>query len=295
MLKGTIIRLQGGFYDVMTESNQEIRCRARGNFRKRNISPVVGDDVVIQDQKDGTGYILEVEERQNHLVRPPIANIDQAFLLFSVKEPAFSYHLLDRFLVLIESKQIHPIIVLTKMDLLSEEETGPIQEAVARYRAIGYDVIETSTELSDGVDQVRGLFKEKTSVFAGQTGVGKSSLLNAVAPELELATGKISKSLGRGKHTTRHVTLIQLADGLVADTPGFSSLEFPQELEADELRWCFPEFVERHDDCKFRGCVHINEPGCAIKQAVEDGKIASTRYENYVTFMEELNDRKRRY
>lgn len=294
-MKGTIIRLQGGFYDVMTEEKQEIRCRARGNFRNRNISPVVGDDVDIQDQGDGTGYILAVDERSNHLVRPPIANIDQAFLLFSVKEPAFSFHLLDRFLVLIESKQVHPIIVLTKMDLLTEAELEPIQAAAALYRSIGYEVIETSTENGAGIEQIRGSFKDKTSVFAGQTGVGKSSLLNAVAPELELATGKISKSLGRGKHTTRHVTLITLADGLVADTPGFSSLEFPEELEVEEMRWCFPEFVERHDDCKFRGCAHLNEPGCAVKAAVEAGEIASTRYENYVTFMAELNDRQRRY
>ncbi|WP_214827036.1 ribosome small subunit-dependent GTPase A [Exiguobacterium sp. s26] len=294
-MKGTIIRLQGGFYDVMTEEKQEIRCRARGNFRNRNISPVVGDDVDIQDQGDGTGYILAVDERSNHLVRPPIANIDQAFLLFSVKEPAFSFHLLDRFLVLIESKQVHPIIVLTKMDLLTESEREKIHEAAALYRSIGYEVIETSTEDGSGIEQIRGSFKEKTSVFAGQTGVGKSSLLNAVAPELELATGKISKSLGRGKHTTRHVTLITLADGLVADTPGFSSLEFPEELEVEEMRWCFPEFVERHDDCKFRGCAHLNEPGCAVKTAVEAGEIASTRYENYVTFMAELNDRQRRY
>ncbi|WP_404353336.1 ribosome small subunit-dependent GTPase A [Exiguobacterium aurantiacum] len=294
-MKGTIIRLQGGFYDVMTEEKQEIRCRARGNFRNRNISPVVGDDVDIQDQGDGTGYILAVDERSNHLVRPPIANIDQAFLLFSVKEPAFSFHLLDRFLVLIESKQVHPIIVLTKMDLLTESELETIQAAAALYRSIGYEVIETSTENGAGIEQIRGSFKEKTSVFAGQTGVGKSSLLNAVAPELELATGKISKSLGRGKHTTRHVTLITLADGLVADTPGFSSLEFPEELEVEEMRWCFPEFVERHDDCKFRGCAHLNEPGCAVKAAVEAGEIASTRYENYVTFMAELNDRQRRY
>ncbi|WP_396129588.1 ribosome small subunit-dependent GTPase A [Exiguobacterium mexicanum] len=294
-MKGTIIRLQGGFYDVMTEEKQEIRCRARGNFRNRNISPVVGDDVDIQDQGDGTGYILAVDERSNHLVRPPIANIDQAFLLFSVKEPAFSFHLLDRFLVLIESKQVHPIIVLTKMDLLTESELETIQAAAALYRLIGYEVIETSTENGTGIEQIRGSFKEKTSVFAGQTGVGKSSLLNAVAPELELATGKISKSLGRGKHTTRHVTLITLADGLVADTPGFSSLEFPEELEVEEMRWCFPEFVERHDDCKFRGCAHLNEPGCAVKAAVEAGEIASTRYENYVTFMAELNDRQRRY
>lgn len=294
-MKGTIIRLQGGFYDVMTEEKQEIRCRARGNFRNRNISPVVGDDVDIQDQGDGTGYILAVDERSNHLVRPPIANIDQAFLLFSVKEPAFSFHLLDRFLVLIESKQVHPIIVLTKMDLLTESELETIQAAAALYRSIGYEVIETSTETGSGIEQIRGSFKEKTSVFAGQTGVGKSSLLNAVAPELELATGKISKSLGRGKHTTRHVTLITLADGLVADTPGFSSLEFPEELEVEEMRWCFPEFVERHDDCKFRGCAHLNEPGCAVKAAVDAGEIASTRYENYVTFMAELNDRQRRY
>ncbi|WP_138859629.1 ribosome small subunit-dependent GTPase A [Exiguobacterium mexicanum] len=294
-MKGTIIRLQGGFYDVMTEEKQEIRCRARGNFRNRNISPVVGDDVDIQDQGDGTGYILAVDERSNHLVRPPIANIDQAFLLFSVKEPAFSFHLLDRFLVLIESKQVHPIIVLTKMDLLTESEREKIHEAAALYRSIGYEVIETSTEDGSGIEKIRGSFKDKTSVFAGQTGVGKSSLLNAVAPELELATGKISKSLGRGKHTTRHVTLITLADGLVADTPGFSSLEFPEELEVEEMRWCFPEFVERHDDCKFRGCAHLNEPGCAVKAAVEAGEIASTRYENYVTFMAELNDRQRRY
>lgn len=294
-MKGTIIRLQGGFYDVMTEEKQEIRCRARGNFRNRNISPVVGDDVDIQDQGDGTGYILAVDERSNHLVRPPIANIDQAFLLFSVKEPAFSFHLLDRFLVLIESKQVHPIIVLTKMDLLTESERKPIHEAATLYRSIGYEVIETSTEDGSGIEQIRGSFKDKTSVFAGQTGVGKSSLLNAVAPELELATGKISKSLGRGKHTTRHVTLITLADGLVADTPGFSNLEFPVELEVEEMRWCFPEFVERHDDCKFRGCAHLNEPGCAVKAAVEAGEIASTRYENYVTFMAELNDRQRRY
>lgn len=294
-MKGTIIRLQGGFYDVMTETKQEIRCRARGNFRNRNISPVVGDDVDIQDQEDGTGYIMAVEERSNHLVRPPIANIDQAFLLFSVKEPAFSFHLLDRFLVLIESKQVHPIIVFTKMDLLLESEKEKISKAAVLYRSIGYQVIETSTENGAGIELIRGAFKDKTSVFAGQTGVGKSSLLNAVAPELELATGKISKSLGRGKHTTRHVTLITLADGLVADTPGFSSLEFPEELEAEEMRWCFPEFVLRHDDCKFRGCAHLNEPGCAVKAAVEAGEIASTRYANYVTFMEEIKDRQRRY
>jgi len=178
---------------------------------------------------------------------------------------------------------------------LTEEELEPIQAAATLYRSIGYEVIETSTENGAGIEQIRRSFKDKTSVFAGQTGVGKSSLLNAVAPELELATGKISKSLGRGKHTTRHVTLITLADGLVADTPGFSSLEFPEELEVEDMRWCFPEFVERHDDCKFRGCAHLNEPGCAVKAAVEAGEIASTRYENYVTFMAELNDRQRRY
>ncbi|EPE61642.1 ribosome small subunit-dependent GTPase A [Exiguobacterium sp. S17] len=294
-MKGTIIRLQGGFYDVMTETKVEIRCRARGNFRNRNISPVVGDDVDIQDQGDGTGYIMAVDERSNHLVRPPIANIDQAFLLFSVKEPAFSFHLLDRFLILIESKQVHPIIVLTKMDLLLEAEKEKINAAAALYRSIGYQVIETSTEDGAGIELIRSAFKDKTSVFAGQTGVGKSSLLNAVAPELELATGKISKALGRGKHTTRHVTLITLADGFVADTPGFSSLEFPEELEVEEMRWCFPEFVLRHDDCKFRGCAHLNEPGCTVKAAVEAGEIASTRYANYVTFMEELKDRQRRY
>lgn len=294
-MKGTIIRLQGGFYDVVTEEGIEIRCRARGNFRARKISPLVGDDVDIQDQGDGTGYILAVEERQNYLVRPPIANIDQAFLLFSVKEPAFSPHLLDRFLVLIESKQIDPIVVLTKMDLLNETEHESIDRAIAVYRNIGYELIETSSEHGEGIDRVKALFAGKTSVFSGQTGVGKSSLLNAISPELKLATNEISKALGRGRHTTRHVSLMEIEGGLVADTPGFSSLEFPDDLQEDEVRWCFPEFVAIHDDCKFRGCSHLNEPGCAVKTAVEQGKIATSRYENYVTFMEELKDRKRRY
>lgn len=291
--KGTIIRLQGGFYDVMTELG-EVRSRARGNFRKRGIAPVVGDDVLLHIEGEA-GYILEVDERSNFLVRPPIANIDQALLLFSATEPAFSAHLLDRFLVLIEAKEIKPVIVLTKMDLLEGEEERVVREAIAAYRKIGYSVIETSSETLEGIEIVRPLLEGKTSVLAGQSGVGKSSLLNALEPELALETSHISKALGRGRHTTRHVTLMPLAGGLVADTPGFSNLDFPHEMEIEDLRWCFPEFVRLQDDCKFRGCLHLNEPGCAIKAAVEIGEIFPSRYSNYGMFVEEIKNRARRY
>ncbi|ASI35787.1 MULTISPECIES: ribosome small subunit-dependent GTPase A [unclassified Exiguobacterium] len=290
---GTIIRLQGGFYDVMTTQG-EVRSRARGNFRKRGISPVVGDEVVLHIESE-TGYILEVKERQNFLVRPPVANIDQALLVVSAAEPDFSAHLLDRFLVLIEAKEIQPIIILTKMDLLQGTAEAEVRTAIAGYRQIGYQVIETSSETLEGVEEVRPLLKEKTSVLAGQSGVGKSSLLNALDATLDLETSHISKSLGRGRHTTRHVTLIPLAEGLIADTPGFSNLDFPHEMEIEELRWCFPEFVARQDTCKYRGCLHLNEPGCAVKKSVEGEEIMSSRYTNYGMFVEEIKNRARRY
>lgn len=291
--EGTIIRLQGGFYDVMTPEG-EVRSRARGNFRKRGISPVVGDEVVLHIESE-TGYILEVKERDNFLVRPPVANIDQALLVVSAAEPDFSAHLLDRFLVLIEAKEIQPVILLTKMDLLDDVKGPAVRDAIAAYRKIGYTVIETSSETLTGVEQVRPLLAGKTSVLAGQSGVGKSSLLNALEPSLDLETSAISKSLGRGRHTTRHVTLMPLAEGLIADTPGFSNLDFPYEMEIEDVRWSFPEFVAVQDDCKYRGCLHLNEPGCAVKDAVEAQEIMSSRYENYGMFIDEIKNRARRY
>ncbi|WP_064093753.1 ribosome small subunit-dependent GTPase A [Rossellomorea aquimaris] len=293
MAKGKIIKALSGFYYVL--SNGSItQCRGRGTFRKDKITPLVGDFVEFQAENQTEGYLLKVFDRKNELVRPPIANVDQAILVFSASEPDFSPALLDRFLVLVESKEIDPLICITKKDLLSEEKVLAIKKYVEDYRSFGYEVLLTSSKTENGVDELSPYLKDKISVFAGQSGVGKSSLLNALKPELDLKTAMISSHLGRGKHTTRHVELIDIENGLVADTPGFSSLEF-SELEIEELPMCFPEMVEVADHCKFRGCLHINEPKCAVKKAVEAGGIPSYRYDHYLTFHNEIKDRKPRY
>lgn len=291
MPEGKIIKALSGFYYVL-DGESIIQCRGRGVFRKRNITPLVGDYVEYEAENDREGYVLSVGERKNDLIRPPVANIDQAVLVFSVMEPAFSTMLLDRFLVLIESKNVEPVICLTKMDL-AEDRKG-LDQYVEDYRKIGYSVVETSSETMDGLHLLEGYLTGKTSVFAGQSGVGKSSLLNAIRPDLALKTDEISSSLGRGKHTTRHVELIPAAGGLVADTPGFSSLDF-DGIELDELSACFPEMADQSSDCKFRGCLHLNEPKCAVKQAVENGEIPRYRYEHYLQFIEEIKERKPRY
>jgi ribosome biogenesis GTPase / thiamine phosphate phosphatase len=294
MPEGKIIKALSGFYYVL--SGDEItQCRGRGVFRKNKITPLVGDHVSFQSENEREGYMLEVFERKNELVRPPIANVDQAILVFSAVEPDFSTALLDRFLVLVESKNIEPLICITKMDLIAENERASINEYVEKYRSFGYEVVVTSSKTEEGLSLLQPHLADKISVFAGQSGVGKSSLLNALRPELELKTSGISAHLGRGKHTTRHVELIEVNDGgLVADTPGFSSLEF-SELELEELPSCFPEMAERADDCKFRGCFHMNEPKCAVKKAVEAGDIPQFRYIHYEQFYHEIKDRKPRY
>jgi ribosome biogenesis GTPase len=293
MAEGKIIKALSGFYYVLSDG-EIFQCRGRGVFRKHKITPLVGDEVVFQAENKTDGYIMEIRERKNELIRPPIANIDQAILVFSAVQPDFSPGLLDRFLVLIEAKDIRPLIVISKMDL-TDDKTKPIVEKYASdYRNIGYEVIETSAVTKDGVDLLLPYLEGHTSVFAGQSGVGKSSLLNALRPDLQLKTNDISTHLGRGKHTTRHVELIEIGGGLVADTPGFSSLEF-NEIEAEQLPLCFPEFRERAHECKFRGCTHIAEPKCAVKAALEAGEIQSYRYEHYLSFMEEIKERKPRY
>ncbi|OCA83876.1 ribosome small subunit-dependent GTPase A [Pseudobacillus wudalianchiensis] len=293
MPEGKIVKALSGFYYVAA-NDQIFQCRGRGVFRKRKVSPLVGDFVEFQVENDLEGYILAIEERKNELVRPPIANVDQAILVFSAARPDFSTALLDRFLVLIESKHIEPLICITKIDLLNEEEEALIKNYADDYRSFGYEVLLTSSENLANLDELREQLQGKTSVFAGQSGVGKSSLLNALKPELELKTNDISNSLGRGKHTTRHVELINVEDGLVADTPGFSSLELT-EIEAEDLPQYFPEMVERSHSCKFRGCLHVNEPKCAVKEAVDNGEIPSYRYEHYLQFMDEIKERKPRY
>ncbi|MCU9600100.1 ribosome small subunit-dependent GTPase A [Pallidibacillus thermolactis] len=293
MAEGKIIKALSGFYYV--KSNDTIfQCRGRGVFRKNNITPLVGDNVVFTAENDREGYIMEIKERENELVRPPIANVDQAILIFSAKDPEFSPHLLDRFLVIIESYQIKPIIVITKIDLANSDELLNIKQYAKAYEKIGYDVLLTSSKNEIGLEDIYPLLENKITVFAGQSGVGKSSLLNALQPELNLETKAISKHLGRGKHTTRHVELLEIGNGLVADTPGFSSLDF-SNIEAEELTYCYPEMKERFANCKFRGCLHDKEPHCAIKEAVETGEIKEFRYNHYLLFLKEIQQRKPRY
>lgn len=294
MPTGKIIKALSGFYYVQTAEKQIFQCRGRGVFRKNKITPLVGDEVVFQAEHEDEGYILEVKARKNELIRPPIANVDQAILVFSAVEPDFSPALLDRFLVLVEFNRIRPIICITKMDLVNEDEGEKIHQYKKDYEQAGYTVLLTSSETETGFEQLIPLLEGEISVFAGQSGVGKSSLLNVIRPDLNLKTDDISTHLGRGKHTTRHVELIKLGEGLVADTPGFSSLEFT-DVEVDDLNFCFPELERASEQCKFRGCQHVQEPKCAVKTAVEDGEIPLYRYENYKLFLQEIKERKPRY
>ena len=288
-MKGQIRKALSGFYYVQSEADGKLyQTRARGNFRNRKITPLVGDEVVFESSNLTDGYLLEVLPRENELVRPAVANVDQGVIVTSMVEPNFSYNLLDRFLVTLEYKHIEPIIYLSKTDLIEDKEK--IQEVVNCYQKIGYTVIP-ATEDEASLRELERLFPERLTVFMGQSGAGKSTLLNLIMPELDLETAEISESLGRGKHTTRHVELIPIADGLVADTPGFSSIDF-LEIEARELPKQFPEFVEASVDCRFRECMHINEPQCEVKKQVEEDKIATTRYEDYQQFLEEIEKRK---
>ena len=293
MEQGQIRKALSGYYYV-EQDGELIQCRGRGVFRNRGESPLVGDIVDFTKEGESDGYVMKIHPRKNELVRPPIANIDQAILVFSVKEPAFNTILLDRFLVVLESFQIKPIICLTKMDLLTDEGLAAIQPYIEDYKNIGYEVITTYKDDTALLDRIQPMLEGKMTVLAGQSGVGKSTLLNTLIPALNLKTGIISQSLGRGKHTTRHVELIEVCGGLLADTPGFSSFDF-DTIEKEELTACFPEFLRTSEGCKFRGCLHIKEPKCAVKSALETGEIKNYRYEHYEQFLQEIIDRKPRY
>lgn len=286
-MKGQIIKALSGFYYVASE-DEIFQTRARGNFRNRKITPLVGDEVIFESSNQTDGYLLEILPRKNELVRPPVANVDQGVVVTSLVEPNFSYHLLDRFLVTLEYEGIEPIIFLTKADLV--KDLAAMKAIEETYQAIGYHVITSKAEGEDLLELQR-YFPERITVFMGQSGAGKSTLLNRIVPELALETGVISESLGRGKHTTRHVELLPICDGLVADTPGFSSIDF-LEIEAVELPKLFPDFLAVASNCRFRECMHLNEPDCAVKQGVAANEIAATRYKNYVQFLEEIENRR---
>jgi ribosome biogenesis GTPase len=286
--KGLITKLIGGLYTVLDENNESHELKARGRFRHVNTSPKVGDIVQFDDE-----FIKEVENRKNNLVRPPIANVDQAILINSAKEPNFSFNLLDRFLLLIENEDITPVIVVTKIDLLTTKELDELKRKLEYYESF-YDVVYLSSVTKENVHLLNDLFNEKVSVFAGQTGAGKSSLLNAINPDFNLATNEISKALGRGKHTTRHSELLPIYGGLVADTPGFSKLDF-YDIDIDNVPMNFVDFFELSSQCKYRGCTHINEPKCKVKEEVQKGNILPSRHENYKMIYDEIKNQKPKY
>lgn len=274
-MEGKIIKLISNDYTVLS-NNKKYICKSRGKFRKLKISPLVGDQVVFDDINN---YILEVKKRKNELVRPPVANIDQAFIITSVKHPNFSTNLLDKLIDIIEFNNIEPIICFTKLDLLNKEEQNDIDVYINYYKKIGYKVF-----INTQISEIKEQFKNKISVFTGQTGAGKSTLLNNINPNLKIKTDDISYALGRGKHTTRHVELIELENGFVADTPGFSSLEFIDMKDID-IRDNFVEFELYKEKCKYRDCMHDKEDECEVKNKVRSGDVLESRYQNYLNFI----------
>ncbi|WP_027090948.1 ribosome small subunit-dependent GTPase A [Cohnella thermotolerans] len=300
MPEGMIYKALSGYYYVVDDEGREVQCRARGIFKKRGESPLVGDRVRFAATENGEGTVDEILPRTTALVRPPVANADMAVLVFSVVRPELNLQLLDKFLVHTEHAGLDALIVLTKTDAAEESDEwerirADIESARALYTAIGYETIATSSKRGDGIGELRERLVGHISVFAGQSGVGKSSLLNALVPGLRLETSEISEKLGRGRHTTRHVELVRLGGGgYVADTPGFSQLDFA-ELGIEQIGDCFREFRELAPGCKFRGCTHLHEPGCAVRAAKESGEIAPSRYDHYAGFMAEWKENRRRY
>ncbi|AIQ58214.1 ribosome small subunit-dependent GTPase A [Paenibacillus borealis] len=301
MPEGIIIKALSGYYYVkplrdgqIATEEEAVQCRGRGILKKKGIAPLVGDRIIYMLTENGEGMVDELLPRESELIRPQVANVKLAVLLFSVREPDMNLNLLDKFLVHIEHSGLDTLIVLTKQDLADDE--GQATEAVkALYEQIGYEVMVTSSLNGSGADELRKRLGGIISVFSGQSGVGKSTLLNRLVPGLELETGEISLRLGRGRHTTRHVELMDIGNGgFVADTPGFSQLDF-LELGVDELSECFREFASYAENCKFRGCSHLHEPGCKVIEALQDGDIAASRYEHYKLFYNEMKDKKRRY
>ena len=293
MIEGRIIKGIGGFYYVDTD-NGLYECRARGIFRKNKITPLVGDFVKISvvDEENKKGVVEEIAERETELVRPPIANVNKALLVFAVKNPTPHLSLLDRFIVLAERENLEIVIILTKIDLDNDNTFEKIKNI---YEPCGYKVIGVSNLEKKNIDKVKEELKDNTVVFAGPSGVGKSSLLNEIDKNFKLKTGDVSDKIKRGKHTTRHAELFELEfGGMVADTPGFSSLTL-DDIEDVDLKDYFIEF-DNYDDCKFGSrCIHQNEPNCAVKEAVENGEIPKERYESYIQLLNEIRQGKRRY
>lgn len=291
-MQGKIIRGIAGFYYVHIHGKGIIECKAKGVFRNKKVKPLVGDNVELEilDEDNKTGNITEILPRKNSLIRPAVANVDQAVVIFAASFPKPNLNLLDRFLLMMQMQDVPTVICINKIDDTDNSETDRI---VDNYKNSGCNVYRTSTVTGEGIEEFGKCLKGKTSVLAGPSGVGKSSVMNCLFPEADMATGEISEKIKRGKHTTRHSELFCLADDVyVMDTPGFTSLSLP-DVEKEDLKEFYPEFDEYRDKCRFLGCVHINEPNCAVKNAVEEDRISSGRYENYKQFYEEISNRKK--
>lgn len=290
MINGIIIRGVGGNYYVDT-GRSIIECRARGLFRLKNIKPMVGDRVAVRitEEDENSGYIEEIEERSNEIKRPPVANAEQLLIFFAVTNPEPSFLLLDKLLIAAETNSLKPVICFNKCDLAQDDRKKELENIFVN---TGYQVVFTSKHDEESIEALKNILKDKLSVFSGPSGVGKSSVMNAVQPDFMLKTGEISEKLKRGKHTTRHAEIYRLGfGGYVVDTPGFSSFELEGVTEY-QLKELYPEIKKFDSGCRFSDCLHYKEPGCVIKEAVEEGRISETRYNNYVRLLEEIKKAK---
>ena len=280
-MQGKIIKGIAGFYYIYAEDGNVYECKAKGIFRKDNFKPLVGDNVEITvlNEEEKEGSVTSILPRRNSLIRPAVANVDQAFLIFAMENPKPNFLLLDRFLIMMKQQEIPAVICFNKKDVGEKEEMEKLYEI---YTGCGYRVVLSSTYEGEGMDEIHEILKGKTTVVAGPSGVGKSSITNCMQGEVQMETGEISKKLKRGKHTTRHSQVIPVEKNtFLVDTPGFSSL-YLTDMKEEELRDYFPEFVMYEPQCRFQGCMHIHEPGCAVKEALSEGKISQQRYDNYL-------------
>ena len=285
-INGIIIKGIGGFYYVEAADGIVYECKARGVFRKEKITPLAGDRVEITVESNNKNSIDKILERRNFFKRPPIANVDTLVIVSSVCDPRPNLLIIDRLTAVASYKNVEPIIVFTKDDLQSANEFVKI------YTNAGFKTFAVSNETGEGIETVKSIIDGGITVFTGNSGVGKSSLINRMYPDFCLETGEISRKLGRGRHTTRHVELFKVGSGYIADTPGFSSLDFETNdlIKKDELAFCFPDFAYYIGSCRFSTCAHVNDKGCSLVEAVKSGDVERTRHESYVTMYNEVKD-----